>query len=437
MKRARVSTVTEPGLSEQAERLSKWLAFGPDVDLRTGRNGAKGPAFAAWVLSACAVAVASGGMAYSQSVPEPPYAPPSWECLDPGAAPTLPGLGLPSPYVQPCTGGSFIDYDQQNGVYLWSSERLNAAGTSMEPGEPFASACWGDFFTTARHDSSPPAPIAGMGLSPWTYISGSLAVPGGFALGYDRISSPALGDFLPVGASFEDDTVALLPAGTGGQETSWQGLYRPTLGGHVDLVTGSPVTRRVDLELPFGGATYRMIRTRSLPNGERRAATLPVRGQMWDWAGIGWMANENPILLIDSHVPDMVDATQPPTTYFVIDAHRTIPFQLNVTSGVHPDDYTGEPSGIYSAPPRFRARMSHNGWWGVRDPDGDPSTTDDHYYDWLRRPTQYTVHLYEGQLKYTFAAVWDDVPPNLQYKVDPNCEEPTGNPPNGPHRELR
>ncbi len=138
---------------------------------------------------------------------------------------------------------------------------------------------------------------------------------------------------------------------------------------------------------------------------------------MWDWSGLGWMASENPLLLINSRVPDVVDATQPPTTYLVLDAHRTIPFQLNVDSVVDEyDDAIGVPSGIYAAPPRFRARMSHNGWWGVRDHDNNPSTPG--IYDWLRRPTEFRVYLYEGQIKYTFVAVWEDMPPNVYNTPD-------------------
>ena len=115
----------------------------------------------------------------------------------------------------------------------------------------------------------------------------------------------------------------------------------------------------------------------------------------WDWAGQGWMASENPILIVDSAVPDLV-GNNPRTTWLVLDAHHSIPFQQI------------ESTGIYAAPPRFRARLAHNGIW-VTHQDGSVGWEDG------RKPTRMEVFLYDGALKYTFVIVRADMP---QYRWD-------------------
>ncbi len=108
----------------------------------------------------------------------------------------------------------------------------------------------------------------------------------------------------------------------------------------------------------------------------------------WDWTGAGWMAGENPLLLIDSALPDVV-GDNPRTCWLVLDAHRSIPFQLI------------ESSGQYEAPPRFRARITHNGQsWNAEQ------------RTWGTVPTEFSVYLYDGELKYTFVAIYEDVPGN-------------------------
>src|SRR5262249_16684363 len=110
--------------------------------------------------------------------------------------------------------------------------------------------------------------------------------------------------------------------------------------------------------------------------------------QWWDWTGLGWMAGENPILIIDAALPD-VTGDNPRTCQLVLDAHHSIPFQLI------------ESSGRYRAPPRFRARMAHNGAGWI-----------DGVHGWSVAPTQYDVYLYDGQLHYSFVVIREDAPPN-------------------------
>jgi hypothetical protein len=124
--------------------------------------------------------------------------------------------------------------------------------------------------------------------------------------------------------------------------TSWDRVARPTLEGKVDLITGAPLAQFVDLELPIEGGSYRLTRTRSAPNGQMHTpnAASAFIDRWWDWAGDGWMVNEQPFLWIDSALPDVV-GNNPRTTYLTLDAFHSIPFQLI------------ENTGQYEAPARF------------------------------------------------------------------------------------
>jgi len=230
------------------------------------------------------------------------------------------------------------------------------------------------------------------------------------------MASPSIGDYLPPGATLAQSSVALLPGSAANAPTGWQGQTRPTLDGQVDLVTGLPLARVVDLELPFGGATFRLTRTRSayetLLDGVRSGPGARLGSvddfyqheRWWDWVGQGWMAGENPVLIVDSALPDVV-GPNPRTMYLVLDAHHSIPFQrVLLNNGGNPDlARVG-----YEAPPRFRARMEHNGEWGeVTGPGGNLVP------GWRKAPTQYDVWLYDGALRYTFVAIRDDVPVNV------------------------
>src|SRR5690606_9564115 len=175
---------------------------------------------------------------------------------------------------------------------------------------------------------------------------------------------------------------------------------RPTLHGQVDLVTGLPLIQSNDLELPFGGATFRLTRTRS---ARRTDNDLPKcvgsMDEWWDWAGAGWMIGENPILLIDAALPD-VTGDNPRTCWLILDAHHSIPFQQI------------ESNGTYEAPPRFRARMKHNGNWDAENRKwhtGDPADPEA-----LHPAIQYEISLYDGSVKYTFVAIRQDAPPTQQ-----------------------
>jgi YD repeat-containing protein len=214
----------------------------------------------------------------------------------------------------------------------------------------------------------------------------------GSRLGFSQLMAPSPGDFLPPAPTLGESSLALLPPGTAGLPTGWQGTGRPTLNQSVDLITGVEFYQTNDLELPFDGATFRLTRTRSSTPpagfGVNGLYGLGESDRWWDWTGLGWMVGENPLLIVDSAVPDIV-GNRPRMSWLILDAHHSIPFQLI------------ESTGLYEAPPRFRARMSViGGTWNA--------TT----RSWSVRPRGYRVSLYDGQLHYTFAAMNEDVPPN-------------------------
>ena len=168
------------------------------------------------------------------------------------------------------------------------------------------------------------------------------------------------------------------------------------MGGVVDLITGVPLVQVTDLELPFVGSTFRLNRTRSYErshffgNGLIPGGTPAPIDRWWDWAGEGWMISENPFMLVDAYLGQAVPFRQPgPTTWVVLDAHSSIPFQLLE-------------NGEYEAPPRFQAVLKHSG--GQWDSDKQ---------EWAVPPTQYDLYLYGGELHYTFVVVHEDVPPNV------------------------
>jgi hypothetical protein len=238
-------------------------------------------------------------------------------------------------------------------------------------------------------------PVANAGnIYSWVQWRSDLGYARGNRLQFNLAAAPAPGDFLSPAATMGDSSLALLPPGAAGASTAWNGISRPTLEGVVDLVTGVPLYRTVDLELPLDGAVFRLTRTRSanpMANLGDIAQHFDASDRWWSWVGEGWMAGENPLLLIDCNMPDMMGNESSPVTYLWLDAHHSIPFQ-QITDG---NDRR------YEAPARFRARMEHNGTWsgGV----------------W-NEPTQFDVWLYDGQVHYTFVAVRQDVP--LKYYDD-------------------
>ena len=229
-----------------------------------------------------------------------------------------------------------------------------------------------------------------------------LGVPWGSQTNLNLVAAPAPGDFLSPSPTIGGSSVALLPPNSAGASTWWQSASRPTLHGVVDLVTGVPLAQVTDMELPFGSATFRLNRTRSATPESMMGGMAHAHAacdRWWDWTGLGWMTSENPVLLIDSAVPDLVGRGQR-MIWLWLDAHHAIPFQQVQHAGTN--------IVTYEAPPRFRARLKHNGEWRVAN--ASEGRTEN---GWLTRPTKFEISLYDGALTYTFLPVYENVPPHV------------------------
>ena len=298
-----------------------------------------------------------------------------------------------------------------DGTYRWETRGYDPITGEWTTSGGVGSQCWSQLFLTPNYytnaQPNTPTTLGGddcdfsfydqyyLPNNDLMYNGGTSVYPFGFRTKFNPLAMPGPGTFLPPADTIAESSVALVPPAAGGNELSWNGASRATLHDQVDLVTGLPLQQANELELPFGGATFRLMRTRSGSREDMQKRTdysanfggitehVAANERWWDWAGQGWMVSENPLLLVDSAMPGPV-GPQPVTTYLMLDAHHTIPFQRI------------ESTGQYAAPPRFRARLDHNGEWL----DGD----------WTKLPTQYDIYLYDGELKYSFVVIREDIP---------------------------
>jgi YD repeat-containing protein len=292
--------------------------------------------------------------------------------------------------IDPCAGRSFVDFDVnyqwpngRSGAFVWRTEAALPGVT------PFESACFNPLVYRPVHSNYWLVPTVvlhdifqghGGGSGHYQFF--------GYGLGVNLLQPLSLGDFLPRGRTLADSSLALVPSGLQASPTGWQGLNRPTVAEAADLITGAPLVQVTDLELPFGGSTFRLNRTRSAGRHGRQLLSHYSGGEeWWNWTGLGWMVSENPFLIIDSALSDVV-GDNPRTIRLVLDAHHSIPFQLI------------ESDGRYEAPPRFRAVLRHNGLW--QSGQWAPG----------KIPTHFEISLFEGALRYTFVAIREDVPAN-------------------------
>lgn len=253
----------------------------------------------------------------------------------------------------------------------------------------------------------------------WYQSVGSRFDVTGYAPNLDWSWGPMPADFPAASHDFNDDSVALVPADSRATTGAMKAFgTRPVLDNTLDLVTGRTLLREKDLDLQFGGTSFRLMRTfstteadeilfrsteGSVPSGKREAT--------WDWNGWGWMSNISPILLIDAAYHDILgqgdNSTptdhKPPRrrSWFVLDAHRSIPFDRDPATG------------NYSSPPQFDARLIPvGGTWQV-----DTSPEGGH---WQVFPTSYKVVLRDA-LTYTVQVQPDELP----YM---SCPDELGNP---------
>jgi YD repeat-containing protein len=234
----------------------------------------------------------------------------------------------------------------------------------------------------------------------------------GFSPSLDPQVGAMQGDYPPISHDPAWSTSPLAATGRLG-EMPLSLAERPTVGSALDMITGQPLVREVDFELPFGSTVFRHIRTYSqVPGYERESHSViggtdktfvQESGLWWDWAGHGWALSHNPVLLIDAaydmwdrgivDVSEGQQATHIERCMFLPDAHRTIPF---ISDG----------EGRYIAPARFDAQIAHDGEicthaGGLCDP------FDVHH--WVVRPTTWTVWTENRGLKYTMAPVYEDM----------------------------
>jgi hypothetical protein len=288
------------------------------------------------------------------------------------------------------------------GMSPWyaSSSNGSVAGTmSATPCSQQTSACW-------RMDEQSLSFLISATTPTWGNTRG-------FPLNLDVYNLPATTNYPPLSQNAMASTAPFVSIP--GDQT-----YRPifltdrkVVAGVVDPMTGQPLIREEDLDLPVGRATFRLIRTYG---GNADGSAGPIGktydgqgdrlaiGKLWDWAGTGWMISENPILLFDAqyiqHEPSL-----PRRCFLILDAHHSIPFTQDVETG------------NYIAPAWFDAIMT----W--REPEnGDPipcghytAATTDTPATWTWHPNQspktIKVRLYGESVTYTFKINYEDMAP--------------------------
>ena len=285
--------------------------------------------------------------------------------------------------------------------------------TGITVWRPFVSTCWSQFHVGAAvtfmgNDTDPGWNCEGDCRPTWELR--------GFAPSLSLRIGVVQGDYLPI---TNDPVLSTSPLASafGGFGEPRSPHTRAVLGNAVDLITGQPLIREVDFELPFGNTVFRHTRTYSqypqfrIENYDARDGDPQHRlndsGMFWDATGFGWMISHSPILLIDAayagwdYGMPFEDGSEQQKhverCMFLPDAHRAIPFM-------------SLKDGRYEAPPRFDAALGHDA--DVED-DFDPlhvdADDDDDEHDWNRLPTEWTVWLQNRSMKYTMKPVYDDI----------------------------
>lgn len=253
--------------------------------------------------------------------------------------------------------------------------------------------------------------------------------PGFGRFGFPRIGAPQHVDlpptYPPQSLDAWSSSSPLVPA----SGASSIGAYstRQTVAGRLDLVTGEPLLQEIDLELEFGSAVYRRIRTYSeradhgIKTDNDRQYSTDIESWTRGWHGAGWMSNDMPLFYFDASQAGTITTGQPhqigPVCYFVPDTHHSIPFiqQDTSTSGTNsPPDYV--------APEWFDAVLLYDKSdceWGDVDPD--PSVIK---MGWISPPKEMKVYLHDRSVVYTIKMYYEDVDPiqHLRPQIQANGE---------------
>ncbi|HYD00991.1 MAG TPA: hypothetical protein VEB22_07165, partial [Phycisphaerales bacterium] len=228
---------------------------------------------------------------------------------------------------------------------------------------------------------------------------------GGFPLNLSLGVGPTPPDFAGLGTDASSAPSPLVPASAARFGLPTAPEERATLGGEVDLITGSPLIAHADLSLPFGGAVFRHVRTYSEPSSElwheQEAMEVPATDSIHDrgafladelfsdWHGQGWMMGESPVFLFDAAYETLTarpaDEAAPADTtrvcYFIPDAHHSIPFVRVVEAG--------EARPRYVALPHIDAMMTV-----------DDGTFNESTGEWTSFPTTVSVWLHGRTVRY-------------------------------------
>jgi YD repeat-containing protein len=343
----------------------------------------------------------------------------------------------------------FPDGDQRPTDLFWSTAETGGAGWVVVPHA--SAAMWPEASLGVVHDSTtsrpqlpalslseslcnwgvsgPPAPLSdasllarmlgpsmsrcyGMNTSTGadSIVSGlgPRAHAGQWPRGIELAWGLSPGDYPPLSTSPIDSTSPLVPLQNRSAPGSAMYAERVVEGDSLDVLTGQPLLREVDFELPFGSAVFRHVRTYSeLPRfaayhagGEFFGSSTSVVNKMnmwWSWHGSNWMISENPLFLIDAEYGGgEIAPFGPRRCYFVPDAHHAIPFELMEVGG-------GSPR--YVAPPWFDADLTYEGgeWDSARKM-------------WIDPPTRFYVRLFGGEITYEIRPNYEDtvrIPPQV------------------------
>lgn len=244
-------------------------------------------------------------------------------------------------------------------------------------------------------------------------------------MNYDKLYGPDVPTLPALGADLVSGSSPLVPAGPdGAYDPMFSIAERETAAGSLDLITGRPLMQSVDLELQFGGATFRHVRTYSEPTSfvddsvSDGVDLISVREftpntRLWDWHGIGWMVGHNPLFLFDSArggQTELIDGNDFASRrcYFIPDAHHAIPFDMRIG---------GDGMPIYEAPARFGAHLSYDKSTAAWDADmyDAGGVGVDPVGGWSTLPPIVEVWMHHGAVKYTIAILPEDI---LEYDSD-------------------
>ncbi|MEM9083243.1 MAG: hypothetical protein AAGB34_06560, partial [Planctomycetota bacterium] len=249
------------------------------------------------------------------------------------------------------------------------------------------------------------------------------ATPAFGRYGFPRIGSPQHVDLPPTYPPQSTDawssTSPLVPASDARAVGAY--LNRQSVAGRLDLITGEPLLIETDLELEFGSAMFRRIRTYSehADHGVKKHShdQLGFDFETWTrgWHGSGWMSSDMPLFFFDASQAGTITTGQSdqigPVCYFVPDAHHSIPFvqQSNSTAGANvPPDYV--------APDWFDAMLLYDKdtcQWGDVDPDPNLERL-----GWIVPPKEMKVYLHNRSVIYTIKMYYEDVDPIQHRRPD-------------------